>query len=103
MPVDSKLHAFMERIFAINPINKSVFGNTGRPAITPATNSAGTDVIRELHFAAHEFAQAVAAGKPCIESAQKIEASLLTLQILGQLTTSVCDELIDEVHDIAAA
>ena len=102
MQGSAELRSFMERVFAISPSGASIFGSTGRAAVSPNANTAAYDTVRQLQQAANDFGRAIVAGSPAHEKAQQVEGSLLALQTLGQITPELTDDLIAKLYDIAA-
>lgn len=99
---------FVDKIFSINPTFSNAFGS-GLPGMgaTSVTASGGSvsasDVVNDLRKAATQFAEKANANVPKEElklAGQKIEADLLNLRVLEQVSPELCDSLITELHDL---
>jgi|GEM_PF-2503900 len=99
--------AFAERILKIAPVNNSVItmANGASGAATGATSS-GSQAVMELHRHVIDFAKAYDSPQPdraAIERlADKVEASLQTVWVLGVLSDIEADDLLTALEQYMA-
>lgn len=101
----SRVKAFVDQVFSINPVVSTTYGsalNAGSRAMSGGgiTNSA-SDTVFKLRKETAIFAELINSYNPnnleIKNSAKSIEASLMTLRTLGQISDTFCTELIDDL------
>ena len=100
------LKNFVNRIFGVNPSYSSVLGSgipgmAGTSIASIGASSSSSAVVSDLRKTTALFAEKVSKQAPRNEItslAKTIEADLLTLRSLEQISEDLCNSLIDELH-----
>lgn len=105
----SALHDFEERVFAIQPSYAGFFGmpvpgNAGGSATLTGTSNSATDIIQQLRGATLSLAKELSAAKPDPKNVASlkaaVEGSLMTLQVLDQLSQDTLNSLLAQLDDL---
>lgn len=103
-----EMKTFLDKIHGLTPnyinfLGTAMPGMGGTAISTQGANSSGTDIMNTLRADATTFAKLYgdsASNEAIREAAQRIEGSLMTLQVLGQISDNTASALLDEMYDI---
>jgi len=107
--MQSKLEQFCESILNINASAISAFGGglpgmLGKSAAEQGSITPAADTIYELKRSIIDFSRALKAKdtKSVKQGVDKIEGLILNLQVMSVLDSRQTEQLIDQLHELAA-